>query len=89
MPTNHRHPFSDDAAAGWNCGDKSCPLASDTHDVIALRAFQLWTQDGDPMGSDERHWQQAVLELGNGAVAKPQHPLATAQDAHRHPQAPN
>ena len=41
------------------------------HEEIALRAFQLWTQEGTPLGNSERHWLQAEAELGNGASTKP------------------
>ena len=41
-----------------------------SHEAIAIRAFELWTQDGQPMGNSERHWLQAEAELKNGGGAK-------------------
>lgn len=45
------------------------------HEEIALRAFQLWTQEGTPLDNSERHWLQAAAELGNGASTKPNMPV--------------
>jgi len=44
-------------------------------DEIALRAFQLWTLEGHPMDSAERHWLQAEAELRNGPSAKTRSPV--------------
>lgn len=41
------------------------------HEEIALRAFQLWVQEGSPMGNSERHWLQAEAEIDNDASTKP------------------
>lgn len=48
------------------------------HEEIALRAFQLWTQEGHPMGSDQRHWHQAEAELKNKGRSLPPQPLPPA-----------
>ena len=40
------------------------------HADIALRAFDLWTKAGKPMGNDQRLWLQAEAELKNGGIAK-------------------
>jgi len=40
------------------------------HADIALRAFELWTKAGKPMGHDQRLWLQAEAELKNGVIAK-------------------
>ena len=45
-------------------------LAQPTHEAIALRAFQLWSQEGQPLGDGERHWLQAEAELKNGGATK-------------------
>jgi hypothetical protein len=55
--------------AGCN-QEKSASMKSKQHpkhEEIALRAFQLWTQEGTPLDNSERHWLQAEAELGNGA----------------------
>ena len=36
------------------------------HEAIAIRAFQLWAQDGEPLGQSERHWLLAEAELKHG-----------------------
>jgi hypothetical protein len=43
--------------------------AQPTHEEIALRAFQLWTQEGQPFGNGDRHWLQAEAEMKNGTRA--------------------
>lgn len=48
------------------------------HADIALRAFELWTRAGKPMGNDQRLWLQAEAELKNGGVAKTSAPSAAA-----------
>ncbi len=48
--------------------------AQPRHEEIAIRAFQLWTQEGQPLGDGERHWLQAEAELKNGAGAAGQAP---------------
>jgi len=49
--------------------------AQPSHEAIALRAFHLWSQAGQPMDSGERHWLQAEAELKNGASTKPNAPI--------------
>lgn len=46
------------------------------HEEIALRAFELWTKEGYPMGNDQRHWLQAEAELKSRAVPPPPNPAA-------------
>jgi len=38
--------------------------------AITLRAFQLWTQDGQAKTGCEHHWLQAETELKNSTEAK-------------------
>jgi len=39
--------------------------------AIALRAFQLWAQDGQAKVSCESYWLQAATEMKNAASTKP------------------
>jgi len=34
-----------------------------THEEIALRAYQIWEQEGRPPGRDHEHWKLAEQEL--------------------------
>jgi len=40
------------------------------HEAIARRAYELWTQAGQPAGGGERHWLQAEAELKLGTSTK-------------------
>ena len=33
------------------------------HDLIALRAYEIWERNGCPHGMDQEHWEQAEREL--------------------------
>ena len=33
------------------------------HDLIKLRAYELWELGGYPHGLDKKHWEQAEKEL--------------------------
>lgn len=36
----------------------------DKQDKIRDRAYQIWQDEGQPDGQDERHWHQAAEEVG-------------------------
>ena len=38
------------------------PTSQDTH-RIAVLAFQIWQQEGQPSGREREHWQQAEKQL--------------------------
>ncbi len=38
-------------------------MASDLHEMIRQRAYQIWEDEGRPDGADLRHWLQATDEL--------------------------
>ncbi len=38
-----------------------------SHDDIALRAYQIWMEKGQPVGEDVINWQQAEAELSTAA----------------------
>lgn len=38
-------------------------MASDKHEQIRRRAYELWEEEGRPEGAALRHWLQAVDEL--------------------------
>ncbi|MDE1996935.1 MAG: DUF2934 domain-containing protein [Rhizobiaceae bacterium] len=38
-------------------------MATDKHEQIRKRAYEIWENEGRPEGSHLRHWQQAVDEL--------------------------
>jgi hypothetical protein len=37
------------------------------HDMIRLRAYEIWERSGCPEGSDKEHWEQAEKELLDAA----------------------
>lgn len=41
-------------------------MRSDTDEAIRMRAFEIWQQEGFPVGRDREHWLQAERELGLG-----------------------
>lgn len=41
----------------------SLPTRPVGDDQIALRAYEIWQQQGQPMGLDTEHWYQAEREL--------------------------
>ncbi len=46
------------------------PVASDPgHEQIELRAYQLWQERGEPMGSPEIDWLRAETELRDRALS--------------------
>lgn len=49
------------------------------HEDIARRAFEIWVKEGQPVGSDQRHWLQAEAELKKGSDAKSPAPAANIQ----------
>ncbi|OWV99801.1 DUF2934 domain-containing protein [Rhizobium sp. R693] len=43
-------------------------MATDKHEQIRRRAYEIWESEGRPEGAALRHWQQACDELdGDGA----------------------
>ncbi len=49
--------------------------AEPSHEAIAVRAYRLWTQAGEPVGDVVRHWLQAEAELTSAMGAKPEAPV--------------
>lgn len=46
--------------------------AVQTHENIAMRAYQLWEQDGRKIGQDAKYWLQAEKELlGRSKMGNP------------------
>ena len=39
-------------------------MADDTERKIALRAYQIWDEEGRLLGRDKEHWAQARRDLG-------------------------
>ena len=37
------------------------------HDLIKLRAYEIWERGGYPHGLDKKHWEQAEKELLDAA----------------------
>jgi Protein of unknown function (DUF2934) len=54
---------------------------SPTEDAIAALAYQLWLDNGCPVGSDQEDWFRAEAMLTNARVA-------TCEDLLRHPSIP-
>jgi len=38
-------------------------MATDKHEQICRRAYEIWEAEGRPDGADQRHWLQASDEL--------------------------
>ncbi|AEH89617.1 DUF2934 domain-containing protein [Mesorhizobium opportunistum] len=38
-------------------------MADDRQERIRNRAHQIWQQEGQPAGQDERHWHQAAADV--------------------------
>ncbi|WP_411196380.1 DUF2934 domain-containing protein [Rhizobium sp.] len=38
-------------------------MATDKHEQIRRRAYEIWEAEGRPDGADQRHWLQACDEL--------------------------
>jgi hypothetical protein len=63
-------------------GDTSAAhVAGPTQAEIAARAHQLWLEEGQPHGSDERHWLQAEQELRAAASAEDSNERADSAQA--------
>ena len=39
-------------------------MADDTEQRIAVRAYEIWNQEGRLLGRDKEHWAQARRDLG-------------------------
>jgi hypothetical protein len=39
-------------------------MGADRHEKIRQRAYEIWEREGRPEGQHERHWHQALDELG-------------------------
>lgn len=47
---------------------------------VRERAFQIWIEEGQPLGRDREHWERARKEIGGENGASRQHPtLAPAE----------
>ena len=42
-----------------------------SHEVIAERAFRLWTEQGKPESCDEANWLEAETQLSNEKTGSP------------------
>jgi hypothetical protein len=49
---------------------KTAGIVNPTENEIATVAYQLWLDNGCPMGSDQEHWFRAEAMLRNALVAK-------------------
>jgi len=41
-------------------------MADDTEQRIAVRAYEIWNEEGRLLGRDKEHWAQARRDLGLG-----------------------
>lgn len=39
-------------------------MARNTHEMIRLKAYEIWEREGFPEGREREHWEIAELELG-------------------------
>ena len=62
MDHNNKDASAVDSGHFPDTGDAS-HVSAPTPSEIAARAHQLWLEEGQPHGSDERHWLQAEQEL--------------------------
>ena len=60
---------------------KTAATVSPTEDEIAALAYQLWLDNGCPVGSDQEDWFRAEAMLTNALIAK-------CEDLSRHPSIP-
>jgi hypothetical protein len=60
---------------------KTAATVSPTEDEIAALAYQLWLDNGCPVGSDQEDWFRAEAMLTNALIAK-------CEDLFRHPSIP-
>jgi hypothetical protein len=68
-----RHPYiglpyiARPAGVGRNPGietaEERTAMAEDTERKIAERAYQIWDEEGRPLGRDKEHWAQARRDL--------------------------
>jgi hypothetical protein len=62
-------------------------MTDDRQERIRNRAHQIWLQEGQPAGHDERHWHQAAADIdqedaaGTSAAKKPAKKAAGAGKA--------
>lgn len=45
-------------------------MVSPQEDQIAARAYQIWLENGQPEGSHEENWHQALRELSGSATPR-------------------
>jgi Protein of unknown function (DUF2934) len=60
-------------------GTQANPMA--LHDVIAIRAYEIWESQGRPHGLDWAHWFEAESEISEprATMAKPRTPRRPAK----------
>lgn len=56
-------------------------MASDKHEQIRTRAYQIWEEEGRPHGRDHHHWTRAEQESASGTSEAP----STQSGATDHP----
>lgn len=61
-------------------------MADSREDRIRARAHQIWLDEGQPSGNEQRHWEQAAADV-DAEDAKPKRPAAKKATAVKKPAA--
>ena len=55
-------------------------MATDKHEQIRQRAYEIWEEEGRPVGAELRHWLQASDEFSEDEEPRPPEGLSDKDD---------